>query len=192
MRLKGGIDPGLDGAIVVFEITETTQEIKNIIIFKIPLIGKIVDLNELSIFFREIQKKYTNIHFVIEDVHAIFGSSAKGTFTFGRVVGQLEGILSALMIPYTAVQPKTWQSEMFQGVPEIRKQGSKILRLNKESGAIETRIRKGNRDTKKMAEVATKRLFPTVNIIKPRSRKKKVDEGVVDALLICEYCKRKF
>lgn len=48
---------------------------------------------------------------LIEDVHALRGSSAKGTFTFGRNLGFWEGILSSLKIRWIKVSPKEWQKE---------------------------------------------------------------------------------
>ena len=41
----------------------------------------------------------------MEEIHAVFGSSAKGTFSFGEVYGVLQGILVALKIPYHLVSP---------------------------------------------------------------------------------------
>ena len=48
---------------------------------------------------------------MIEDVHALRGSSAKGTFTFGRNLGFWEGILTTLNITWVKVSPKEWQEE---------------------------------------------------------------------------------
>ena len=48
---------------------------------------------------------------MIEDVHALRGSSAKGTFTFGRNLGFWEGILTTLNIIWIKISPKEWQKE---------------------------------------------------------------------------------
>lgn len=48
---------------------------------------------------------------MIEDVHALRGSSAKGTFTFGRNLGVWEGILSTLNIKWIKISPREWQKE---------------------------------------------------------------------------------
>ena len=48
---------------------------------------------------------------VMEQVHAIFGSSAKATFSFGEIFGVLKGLIMANNIPYHLVQPKEWQSD---------------------------------------------------------------------------------
>ena len=51
----------------------------------------------------EIEKAY------IEDVHSIYGMSAKSNFSFGFNVGKVHTIIEALDIPIELVQPKKWQ-----------------------------------------------------------------------------------
>jgi hypothetical protein len=48
---------------------------------------------------------------MVEDVHALRGSSAKGTFTFGRNLGVWEGILTTLNVEWIKISPKEWQKE---------------------------------------------------------------------------------
>ena len=48
---------------------------------------------------------------MIEDVHALRGSSAKGTFTFGINLGFWEGILTTFNIKWIKISPKEWQQE---------------------------------------------------------------------------------
>ena len=71
------------------------------------------DLYQLSEIMRQIRSKYAQIACVIEDVRQIAGSSAKSTFNFGFNKGYLIGLLAANNIPYTLVQPKEWQKEMW-------------------------------------------------------------------------------
>ena len=163
-----GIDPGKTGFIC--EMNNGT-----VTFHTIPKIGKQVDLLQLS----KIIQKYQEIdcHCVIEDVHAVFGSAAKSTFEFGRIVGNLESFLVAFRIPYTEVAPKKWQKEMWEGVA-IQKKPSK-------SG------KKVVTDTKKTSEIAAKRLFPEIDLRKS-TRATNVDDNKVDSLLMAEYCRRKF
>jgi hypothetical protein len=164
-----GIDPGKTGFIC--KMSEDGIEFS-----QVPKIGtKVVDLLELSRLIESFQG--LNCHCVIEDVHAIYGSSAGATFEFGRVVGNLESFLVAYRIPHTRVAPKKWQKEMWQGVP-VQKKKSK-------SGKTMTV------DTKKMSEIAAKRLFPDVDLRKS-TRAKNPDDNKVDSLLMAEYCRRKF
>lgn len=117
------------------------------------------------------------IHCVIEDVHAKFGSSAKATFSFGYVCGATEAMLIAHDIPYTKVNPKKWQKEMWEGIPVQKKPSS--------SG--KTMVN----DTKLMSLMAAKRLFPEVDL-RASNRSKIPHDGKVDSLLLAEYCRRKF
>ena len=73
-------------------------------------------------------------------------------------------------ISYTLVPPKTWQKEMFLGIPAIQKAKSSA------------------NDTKAMALIAAKRLFPE-DMLKTNPKNKPHD-GIVDALLISEYACR--
>lgn len=173
-----GIDIGKDGAIVV------QSSGGGITTLKTPLIGKEFDLHEM----RNILQVYvgSNTHVVFEDLRAIFGSSAGSTFSFGFVAGATEAICASLDIPFTKVQAKVWQKEMFVGVQEMRKPDVIV----KKAGHPPT-SKKGGLDTKAMALVAAKRLFPKVDLRKSQ-RATNPDNGIVDALLMSEYCRRKY
>lgn len=142
--------------------------------YPIPTISNIVDIKEFDILL----KTYPNIkHCVIEDLHAVFGSSAKSTFNFGFVCGVVESLLVSNEIPYTKVNPKTWQKEMWEGVPI----------QYKSSTTGKTKVI----DTKATSLIAAKRIFPTNSFLKS-GRSKKPDHNLVDAMLLAEYCKRNF
>lgn len=139
------------------------------------------DLYRLSEIMREMRQKHANIACVIEDVHAIFGSSAKATFQFGFNKGYLIGLLSANKIPYTLVQPKDWQKVMWQNADmvvnykTVTKQGKQTTR--KEVNTKQTSIN------------CAKRLFPTIDFRKSE-RAKNYDDNKVDSVLMCEYARR--
>lgn len=112
---------------------------------------------------------------VMEEVHAVFGSSAKATFNFGEVFGFLKGILIAGGIPYHLVQPKDWQHEIWINEDKIYRykgDGKKMV------------------DTKGTSLNAACRLFPNLDFRRTPSCKKP-DDNKVDSLLICEYARRK-
>lgn len=163
-----GIDPGADGVIATYH-----NDWK---FYPMPKIGDKVDVNQLGKIFKEISR-YESVHVVIEDIHAIFGASAKSTFNFGWISGIIEGMLVSNSIPFTKIQPKTWQKEMFQGVPVQQKLSS----------TGKTMVN----NPKLMAEIAAKRLYPDIDL-RRTDRCKKSDENKVDALLIATFCKRKF
>lgn len=140
------------------------------------------DLYQLSEIMREIRSKYDNIACVIEDVKPIFGSSAKATFQFGFNKGYLIGLLAANKIPYTLVQPKTWQKEMWENSDMVVTYKKVVIK------GQETTRKEVN--TKQTSINACKRLFPMVDLRKS-SRSKKPDDNKVDSMLLCEYGRRK-
>ena len=172
-----GIDPGANGAITCMDETGKVEFIK-----VMPKIAGIFDGKEFNNIIQEIFKEADNlikeiscrrnVIVYIEDVHAIFGSAAKATFTFGKTCGIIEGIIIANNLSYVYVQPKIWQKEMFQGVKEVR--NSKTKRI----------------DTKAMSELACKRLFPAVKFT-ATDRCTKTHDGKTDSCLIAEYGRRK-
>lgn len=101
---------------------------------------------------------------VIEDVHSIFGASAKSNFSFGRNLGLIEGVLwttGITSIRYIA--PKVWQKAI--GV----------------TGFKESKDRKAA-----LIEKAFE-LFPGIQLLKtPRCTSP--HSGMADALLIAYVC----
>lgn len=163
------VDVGKSGAIVIMD-----KEGLQVFSFKIPLIGNEIDIVRLSNYF-ETWRGYIK-QCIIEDVHSIYGTSAKSNFQFGRSLGILEGIISGFKIPCIKVAPKKWQEVSFQGIPKIAKPRKSI---EKGHGSI---------DTKAMALIAAKRLYPHLDLRKSE-RSKKEDNGIVDALLMAHYAK---
>lgn len=162
-----GIDPGKDSFIA--------QINNDIVSFnRIPMIGTEVDIRALNTIFWKIDN--VNVHAVLEDVHSVFGSSAKSNWEFGKINGMLEALLVANSIPYSKIQPKAWQKQLWEGVAMQKTLGY--------TGKEKT-------DTKKMSLLAAQRLFPNVDLRKSE-RAKLPDHNKVDALLLAEYCRRNF
>jgi hypothetical protein len=111
----------------------------------------------------------TSVACVIEDVHAIYGSSAAGTFSFGESKGFLVGVLTALSIPFTPVSPKQWQSCLWTNFDKV-KDGKRL-------------------NTKKTSINAACRLFPQLDFRRTYLCKK-IDDNKVDATLMAEYARR--
>lgn len=47
----------------------------------------------------------------VEKVHAVHGNGIVSSFTFGKSAGYIEGVLTALEIPYQLVSPPVWKKE---------------------------------------------------------------------------------
>ena len=148
-----GIDPGKSGSICVlipsikkvhfFPTTDTPAEL-------IYMLGRA-------------QKELNVVIAVIEDVHAIFGTSAKSNFNFGFNTGHVTGIIQASGISVTKVTPKVWQK--YVGVKS-----------------------KGKLIKKEVAEICTS-LYPEVNVRGPKGG---LLDGKSDSLCIAHYAAYNF
>lgn len=170
MKYYIGIDPGVKGCISI--VDETGKFIESFFLLKN---AKNVDTVEISNILLNLSKYEDNCHVIIENIHAIFGSSAKGTFNFGFIAGLIEGVIATIGLPYTKVNPKIWQKEMFRGVNVI----------TKPSTTGKTQVI----DTKKMSFLASHRIFPTVDL-RRTSKCKNEDDNFSDSLLMAEYGRR--
>jgi len=171
MRTYIAIDPGSKGFITIRHHDGEYEFI--------PLDG--CDFRRLAMRLAMLREE-TDTFAIMEEVHAIFGSSAKATFSFGEINGLLKGILITAGIPYQLIQPKQWQKEIWINqdlVVDYKKVTVK--------GVEQTRKEV---NTKQTSFNAAKRLFPNVDLRKSE-RCKNWDDNKVDSLLICEYARRK-
>lgn len=162
-----GIDLGKDGGIAIRNKGTTT-------LIKMPKIGKELDLPEIA----KILEPFEGGNGIVVFEKIVPYGVKTAMFSMGEQSGVIEMACVAFCIPYIKVPPQTWQKEMFTGVSEMTK-ASKTTK----SGT--------SRDTKSMALVAAKRLFPTLDLTKG-GRATKPDDGLVDALLMSEYAMRKY
>lgn len=164
MKTFVGIDPGSKGFICVIKDTKTD-------FFSI----EDNTWSDISDFLKRVNDEATEgIICVLEEIHAILGSSAKATFSFGETNGLLKGILIANNIPFTIVQPKKWQMEIWDNI-------DKVYSYKKERKVV---------DTKATSINAAIRLFPNIDLRK-NERCRKVDDNKCDSLLMAEYARRK-
>lgn len=161
-----GIDVGSTGGIVVLNEDRS-------IFYKtdMPRIGKEYDKKTI----REIFESKDVKHICLEHVWTTQMGGKASNFSFGKGAGILEGMLYCSNIPHTLIKPKTWQKEMWEGVPKQYKTGGKRKSI----------------DTKATSLIAARRLFPYADFTKSE-RATKDHDGIVDSILIAEYCRRKF
>lgn len=107
-------------------------------------------------------KSYSGAVACIEQVHSLPREGVKSVFSFGQTYGWLLGVMDALGVSYQVVPPNKWKREY------------SLLRTEK----------------KQSIEVC-KRLFPSVSL-KRTERCKTDDDNMADALLLCEYARRRF
>ena len=106
-----GIDPGISGAIAIFEDGQL-DTILDMPTLKIAS-GKTIKSHISAIGLVRILETWTLVsdgqaHIVIEKVAAMPGQGVTSMFNFGRSAGIIEGVVAALQRPYTYVTPATW------------------------------------------------------------------------------------
>ena len=186
-RIYVGMDPGKLGAISFLYPDEVLDSIRY------PLINSEYDLRGFMDIFNNMKTDPNySYHIIIEDVKALQKPMQAGNWSLSRGKTILECMAACYDIPYTLVHSKTWQKEMWQGVPQqFKKAKSKTSIKN----GVKT-VTKANpeKDTKAMSRIAAQRLFPNAELRNPEratERGKVPDDGVCDAALMAEFGRRK-
>ena len=158
-----GIDPGSSGAYCL--LFPASRDV----VFK-PTSNDPVD----TFAWLECIKNNNNLAIcMIEEVHAIQGSSAKATFNFGGNVREVNLIPQLLQIPVDKVRPKQWQKFIGLITPAH-------LSGSANAGKRKTHIKK------EVAAIAS-RLYPTAQLKGPKGG---LLDGRSDALMIAHYAAR--
>lgn len=100
-----GIDPGLDGALVFVNSKGIARGMT-----LIPTIGEGRGRRvNLKLFTEKLSKlPTTGVYAFLEVPNAMPGQSSIATAKQFRIIGQIEGVLAGLNIPYMIVNPLTW------------------------------------------------------------------------------------
>ena len=168
-----GIDPGSKGFCAVIYPDNSKEFVSIADNDELGLVRKLKIIKD---------KSNGNIVACMEEIHAIFGSSAKATFSFGQIFGVLKGILIALEIPYHLVPPKAWQKEIWINSDMVV--SYKVIKRN----GKEINVKDIN--TKATSFNASRRLFPDVDL-RRSERCRNFDDNKSDSLLVAEYARRK-
>lgn len=97
----------------------------------------------------------------IEKAQSMPGNKAASMFNYGTHFGEMLGVLKTLQIPHELVHPRTWSKELHAGTKA--------------------------QDTKLRSIEAARRLFPSEKTV----RDNRPHDGIVEAILIAEYGRRK-
>lgn len=180
-----GIDPGLDGGLILlstegeilkrYEIPTLENKTKKKSKKVDPQTGekkdrisvnRTVDTVALNRIFLELVGKVD--HAILEQVASRPGQAAQAVFKFGRVYGFIEGLLAAHQIRYSLVTPAVWCKVIHAGIT--------------------------GDDAKDRSRLALSRLFPKADLrteLESGRLSKNAHEGLMDALLIAEWGRRK-
>jgi len=103
-----GIDPGISGAIAVFDwYTKKLVEIIDMPTLEVES-GKTKKRHISAVSLANYLVGFTDTHVVIERVGALPGNGSVSMFNFGRSAGIIEGVVAALEMPNTYVTPAAW------------------------------------------------------------------------------------
>lgn len=105
------IDPGASGALAFFNTTEGVLDILDMPTVEVKRGNK--DKREISpaMLATEITRHQIDL-VVLERVGAMPGQGVSSTYQFGRGVGMVEGVVSALRLPLQYVTPQRWQRDL--------------------------------------------------------------------------------
>ena len=102
-----GADPGKSGAICLMEPST----------LRIAFHDTVSTPTELLQWIEKIKEEFHIVGFAVEQVHALPGSSAGSSFTFGRGYERMLFLAQTVGCPVFNVTPKTWQSFIGLSVP---------------------------------------------------------------------------
>lgn len=169
MRVYIGIDVGLKGGIAVLKNGAISYR-------AMPILNKFVDRVALAKILQQFKKE--DAHILFEKLHGLPNQKLSVIWSLARQVGTVETVLAMLKLPYTEVTPQAWQKEMYVGVT------AQFKKVKKGDAHKEVR------DTKKMALMASQKLFPSESFL-ATARSSVPHDGIVDAVLLAEYGRRK-
>ena len=172
-----GIDPGAGGGLAVIGDGKVLE------MHTTPFLPDgSIDIPGFIHLVRHLVATHTIQHAIIERVHAIFGTSAGSTFSFGQAFAVCEASVVSVGLSYTMVDPKTWQAEVWQGITPIYIQGE----MDEKTG----KRKKGKTDTKGTSLLAAKRLYPETEFrLESKAGKllKHPHDGLIDACHLALY-----
>lgn len=108
-----GIDPGLSGALALYNTSEGTVDIIDMPVLEIVRNGKKKREVSAQALANQLVGRNVTAAF-LERVNAMTGQGVTSVFSFGRSSGIVEGVLAAYDIPTTLVTPQAWQKAVGQ------------------------------------------------------------------------------
>jgi crossover junction endodeoxyribonuclease RuvC len=108
-----GIDPGLSGALALYNTSDQTVEVFDMPVLELVRNGKTKREVSAQALANLLAGTTIKAAFV-ERVNAMPGQGVTSVFSFGRSTGIVEGILAAYDIPTTLVTPQAWQKAVGQ------------------------------------------------------------------------------
>lgn len=126
-----------------------------------------LDMLKLVSILNDFSTEFTKVYF--EYLTPLHLASKKNNWSLAIQSGAVEMACVSLGLKYFKIPPKEWQATMCKDIAPIRKEGGSI-------------------DTKERALLAVQKLYPEEKFLDPAKPKSvKPHDGIIDAVLICEY-----
>lgn len=106
-----GIDPGLSGAICVFDVDKGMLTMLDMPTVEVQS-GKTMKRRLSEPMLAELLRPHEIEHVALEQVSAMPGQGVTSMFSFGQTYGAIRGVLAGLHIPITMVTPAKWTRDM--------------------------------------------------------------------------------
>lgn len=110
MKLAG-IDPGLSGAICVFDVAAGTLTLLDMPVVEVAS-GKSIKRKLSEPMLAELLRVHAIEHCALEQVSAMPGQGVTSMFSFGQTYGAIRGVLAGLRVPMTPVTPRSWMRDL--------------------------------------------------------------------------------
>jgi len=98
-----GIDPGISGAIVLLDKGQPAEW------WPMPIYKAGTASRVNAALLAAVLRPYRDAHVFVEQVGARPGQGVSSMFSFGHTAGVVAGVLGALQMAHTMVQPKSWK-----------------------------------------------------------------------------------
>ena len=112
-----GIDPGLKGAIAHIDSKNGYQASG----IPMPITGidkgSQISMDAVILHLRALGSFENNLQVFLESAQSMPKQGGASMFKFGMVYGQIQGILAAIKIPFTLVNPTAWKKLVLAGLP---------------------------------------------------------------------------
>ena len=106
-----GVDPGVSGAMAVYDLDrDAVTEVIDMPVHVVQRNGSkraTLDLYQLGVFISTLSSRLRVA--VVEDVHAMPKQGVSSTFSFGFSAGAVQGVVATLMAPIALVRPAIWK-----------------------------------------------------------------------------------
>lgn len=106
-----GIDPGLSGALTVFDTKKGTLFVIDMPTVEVK-VGAKMKRRLSETMLAELLRPHGIEHSVLEQVSAMPGQGVSSMFQFGQSYGAVRGVLAGLRIPITHVTPSKWMRDL--------------------------------------------------------------------------------